>query len=87
MENTLKHLLKHIHSILNNKSAAYVPCKVYGLKTLYSPKLLELASVRCWIKVMVIVSSCINFTVFSFEMVSNKEKVGAQFGCYVASSG
>lgn len=49
-------------------------------------KLLELASVGCWVMVMGIVSNCINFTIFAFVMVSNAQKRCAIFGCYVDSS-
>ena len=60
--------------------------KVYGIKDAYFPKLLELASVGCWVMVMGIVSNCINFTIFAFVMVSNAQKRCAIFGCYVDSS-
>ena len=49
--------------------------KVNGLKEVYSPKLLEPTSPRCQVIVLVIMSRCMNFTVFSFVMVSNNKKV------------
>ena len=48
--------------------------KVNGLKEVYSPNLLEPTSPRCQVIVLVIMSRCMNFTVFSFVMVSNNKK-------------
>ena len=59
--------------------------KVNGLKEVYSPKLLEPTSPRCQVIVLVIMSRCMNFTVYSFVMVSNKKKVCTKSECYVAS--
>ena len=50
---------------------AIVP-RVNGLKEVYSPKILEPASPSCRVIVLVIMSRCVNFTVFSFVMVIKK---------------
>ena len=47
--------------------------KVNGPKEVYSPKLLEPTSPRCQVIVLVLMSRCMNFTVFSFVMVSNNK--------------
>ena len=62
-----------------------LPTKVNGLKEVYSPKLLEPTSTRCRVMVLVIMSSCMNFTVFTFVMVSNNKKDCTISECYVAS--
>ena len=43
-------------------------------------KIIELASVGCWEMVIAVVSSCINFKVFSFNNIF----VCTRFGCHVA---
>ena len=59
--------------------------KINGLMEVYSPKLLEPTSPRCQVIGLVIMSRCMNFTVFSFVMVSNNKKVSTISECYVAS--
>ena len=59
--------------------------KVNGLKKVYSPKLLEPTSPRCQVIELVIMSRCMNFTVFSFLMVSNNKKVCTISVYYVVS--
>ena len=61
--------------------------KVNGLKEVYSLKFLEPTRPRCQVIVVVIMSRCMNFTVFSFVMVSNNKKVCTicYFYCHVAS--
>ena len=49
----------------------------------YTPKLLELASLGCRVKVIAIVWSCINFTVFLFLMVPNKNRFLPRLGVTV----
>ena len=59
--------------------------KVNGLKEVYSPKLLEPTSPRCQVIVLIIMSRCINFAVFSFVMMSNNKKNCMISECYVDS--
>ena len=89
--NIFETLVKSVTSHCDEKrkqtvATLVVYLKVYGLKEVYSPKLLEPASSRCRVIVLEIVSSCMNLTVFSFVMVSNNKTVCATFMCYVASS-
>ena len=69
----------------NEKRRREKRLKVNGLREVYSPKLLEPTIPRCQVIVLVTMSHCMNFTVFSFIMVSNNKKVCTISECYVAS--
>ena len=75
-------MLEICSSCVRNRN---VLIKVNGLKEVYSPKLLEPTSPRCQVMVLVIMSRCMNFAIFSFVMVSNNKKVCTISECYVAS--
>ena len=71
--------------LLHPRLSHLLQLKANGLKEVYSPKLLEPTSPRCQVRVLEIMSRCMNFTVFSFVMVSNNKKVCTTLECYVAS--
>ena len=58
--------------------------KINWLKEAYSVKFLEPTGPRCQM-VLVIMSRCMNFTVFSFVMASINKKARTIWECYVAS--
>ena len=59
------------------------PASLRGRLSLLHPQ--SITTVRCRVIVLLIVSSCISFTVFSFVIASNNKKVCAIVGCHVTS--